>query len=359
MSDPQPEVGDRPDVKRKEGLVRAPIRLRITRFGVVLGLACTAIWAISGGHYFWPGWIWLGLLLPWAFVVGVRWATRSQLPRSLALNVTVSMILGAVLVVVWLLSNAAPFWPIWPLIGLGIVIAAHALLPPWPIRRERELVERVNVLTRTRRDVLNIQAAELRRVERDLHDGAQARLVSLGMSLGMADELVDTDPTEARRLVNEARAMAADALADLRALVRGIFPAVLADRGLAGAIQALVLAVPIPVTASIELPAQRLSPPIEAAAYFTIAELLTNVVKHSGASSARIEVSQIDDQLVMVVSDDGRGGVDPERGSGLQGIRLRLEAFDGTLQLSSPRGGPTIVKMEVPCEPSLPKTMRS
>jgi signal transduction histidine kinase len=352
MSDPQPKVGGRPNFKREAGPNRAALLLRITCFGAVLGVACTAVWAFADGHYFWPGWVWLGLLLPVAFVLGVRWSLRSQLPNSLVLNASASVITGLVLVVVWLLSGPEPFWPIWPLIGLGILVSAHALfLPLWTNRREQALVERVDVLTRTRRNALDLQAAELRRVERDLHDGAQARLVSLGMSLGMAEELVETDPKEARRLVNEARAAAADALAELRSLVRGILPAVLADRGLDGAIEALVLAVPIDVTASVELPTERLPPPIESAAYFAIAEALTNVVKHSGASSARIDVSRIDDLLVMVVSDDGRGGADPECGSGLRGVRHRLEAFDGTLQLSSPNGGPTVVSMEVPCGP--------
>ena len=143
-----------------------------------------------------------------------------------------------------------------------MVLAGHALLvPSVSSRREQALAERVDVLTRTRKDALDVQVAEMRRVERDLHDGAQARLVSLGMSLGMADELLDSDPDEARRLLAEARTAAGDALGDLRALVRGILPPVLADRGLAGAVQALVLASPVPVEMTVELPAERLPAP--------------------------------------------------------------------------------------------------
>lgn len=190
----------------------------------------------------------------------------------------------------------------------------------------------------------------MRRVERDLHDGAQARLVSLGMSLGLADELLDSDPIEARRLLREARTGAVAALADLRSLVRGIYPPVLADRGLDGAIQALVLAVPLPVEMNIDLPSARLPPPVESAAYFAVAEALANVVKHSDATHAWIEMGLEDGNLIALVGDDGNGGADANCGTGLLGIERRLVAFDGTLQISSPMGGPTIISMAVPCE---------
>jgi signal transduction histidine kinase len=260
-------------------------------------------------------------------------------------------LLAAAVVVIWLMSSHRYFWPIWPILGLGVVLAGHALLVPIvPSNRERALAERVDVLTRTRRGALDVQGAEMRRVERDLHDGAQAGLVSLGMSLGMADELLDSDPAEAHRLLREARTAAGDALADLRALVRGILPPVLADRGLGGAIQALVLASPIPIEMTLDLSEERLPAPVESAAYFAMAEALTNVVKHSGARAAWVRVHQVDGQLSLVVGDDGRGGADPDRGSGLRGIERRLEAFDGLVQVSSPPGGPTVVTMEMPCE---------
>jgi signal transduction histidine kinase len=268
-----------------------------------------------------------------------------------------SLVIAVALVAIWAMSSHRYFWPIWPILGLGVALAAHALfVPSVPSSRERALADRVDVLTRTRKDALDVQVAEMRRVERDLHDGAQARLVSLGMSLGMADEQLDSDPDEAHRLLAEARTAAGDALADLRAVVRGILPPVLADRGLAGAVQALVLASPVPVEMTVDLPSERLSAPVESAAYFAVAEAITNVIKHSGARAAWVRLHQEDGLLFMVVSDNGKGGADLDQGSGLVGIQRRLEAFDGTVHISSPPGGPTVVAMEVPCARSSPKT---
>jgi signal transduction histidine kinase len=323
---------------------------RAVTFGIVLGLGLTVVWALTDASYYWPGWIWFTLALPTGATWMIRWAQRARMRRSLAVHTAMSLMIAATLVAVWVLSGHRYFWPIWPILGLGVVFAAHALfVPSDSSSREQALSERVDVLTRTRKDALDVQVAEMRRVERDLHDGAQARLVSLGMSLGMADELLDSDPDEARRLLAEARTAAGDALGDLRALVRGILPPVLADRGLAGAIQALVLASPVPIEMSFELPTERLPAPVESAAYFAVAEVITNVIKHSAAQSAWIRLHQADDRLFMVVGDDGGGGADPEKGSGLRGIKHRLEAFDGTVQISSPSGGPTVVTMEVPC----------
>jgi signal transduction histidine kinase len=221
------------------------------------------------------------------------------------------------------------------------------------------LAGRVQQLTTSRAETVDTQAAELRRIERDLHDGAQARLVGLGMNLGMADELLETDPDQARRLLAQARTDTGAALTDLRDLVRGIHPPVLADRGLDGAVQALVIAIPVPVALSIDLPDGRLPPPVESAAYFAAAEALTNVIKHSSAGTAWIQIRHADGKLSLVIGDNGRGGADPERGTGLRGIERRLAAFDGTLNVSSPPGGPTVVSMEVPCEPSSLKTSPS
>jgi signal transduction histidine kinase len=266
-------------------------------------------------------------------------------------------VIAAALVAIWLMSGHGYFWPVWPIIGLGVVLAGHALfMPSESTGREHALAQRVDVLTRTRQDALDVQVAEMRRVERDLHDGAQARLVSLGMSLGMADEMLESDPDEARRMIDEARTAAGDALGDLRALVRGILPPVLADRGLAGAVEALVHASPVSVEIAVDLPAKRLPAPVESAAYFAVAETLANVIKHSAARTAWVRIGQADGLLSLVVGDDGQGGADPDKGSGLRGIRQRLEAFDGRVQISSPSGGPTVVTMEVPCALSSPKT---
>jgi signal transduction histidine kinase len=233
------------------------------------------------------------------------------------------------------------------------LVRADARIGRWllaPDERSR-LASRVRQLAQTRAQTIDAHAAELRRVERDLHDGAQARLVGLGMNLGMADELIDTDPAQARELLREARSLTGAALSDLRNLVRGIRPPVLIDLGLQGAIEALALAVPIPVSATVDLPGDRLPLPLESAAYFAVAEVLANVVKHSAASTAWIAVRQAGRNLSIEVGDDGVGGANPARGSGLRGIEGRLAAFDGTLSVSSPAGGPTLVRMELPCEP--------
>jgi len=201
-------------------------------------------------------------------------------------------------------------------------------------------------------------AAELRRVERDLHDGAQARLVALGINLRAAEQLFNTNPGAALTLVAESRQNSALALAELRALVRGIRPPVLADRGLADAIQALALGSPIPVETDIQLP-ELVPAPVESAAYFAVAEALANAVKHSGASTVHIRIAHWAGTLRIEVTDDGHGGADPVGGTGLLGVEGRLSTLDGILAVSSPPGGPTIIVIEVPCALSLPKTSSS
>lgn len=220
------------------------------------------------------------------------------------------------------------------------------------------LAARVEELAKSRAETVDSSAAELRRIERDLHDGAQARLVALGMSLALAEREIGARPDHARALIGEARATSSAALAELRDLVRGIHPPVLADRGLAGAVAALELAAPVPVEARVDVP-NRLPAPVESAAYFVTAEALTNAIKHSGAAHIRIALSHRDDRLVIAVEDDGRGGADPAHGSGLRGIERRLAAFDGTLAVSSPPGGPTRLAMVLPCASSSPKISHS
>jgi signal transduction histidine kinase len=240
------------------------------------------------------------------------------------------------------------------------MLRADARLTRWllaPTERAR-LANRVRQLAETRAETVDTQAAELRRIERDLHDGVQARLVALGMSLGMADELVGEDPHAARELLAEARQRTGQALAELREVVRGIHPPVLADRGLEGAVRALALANPLPTEVEVDIPG-RLPAPVESAAYFAVAETLGNVIKHSQATRSWVRLRYADGRLVMVVGDDGRGGADPGNGTGLLGIRRRLAAFDGTLVVTSPPGGPTTVTMELPCESSSPKTTPS
>jgi signal transduction histidine kinase len=210
-----------------------------------------------------------------------------------------------------------------------------------------ELEERVEVLTETRAGAVDAAAAELERIERDLHDGAQARLVALAMDLGMAEERFERDPDGARELVEKARDEAKQALAELRDLARGMRPALLAERGLAEAIRALAARTKLRTAVAVE-PRGPLAPAVESAAYFVVAEALTNAVKHSRATHLTVEVMRDGDLLVVQVADDGDGGADPA-GSGLTGLRKRVEALDGALRIASPRGGPTLLHAEIPC----------
>jgi signal transduction histidine kinase len=224
--------------------------------------------------------------------------------------------------------------------------------------RAAELRLRVTQLTVTRADTVDAQAAELRRIERDLHDGVQARLVSLSMVIGLADRLIDRNPAAAHKLLVEARESSGAALVELRHLVRGIHPPVLAERGLGGAVRALALSLPVRITVDVDL-SGRPDTPVESAAYFAVAEALTNMIRHSRARTGSVSIRHADGALTMVVADDGTGGADPAAGTGLRGIERRLAAFDGTIALSSPPGGPTVITMEVPCVLSSPRTMPS
>jgi len=220
---------------------------------------------------------------------------------------------------------------------------------------EVELAGRVQRLTETRDHALDAAAAELRRIERDLHDGAQTRLVALGMNLRALERMLPASPEAARALATEAIETSARALSELRLLVRGIYPPVLADRGLSHAVRALALDTALPVELDVDLPG-RLTAPVESACYFAVAEALANAVKHSGARRVHIRIEHADGLLRIEVADDGTGGADPARGTGLRGVERRLGTFDGILAVSSPPGGPTMIAMEVPCRLLSPKT---
>ncbi|HZJ05607.1 MAG TPA: sensor domain-containing protein [Nocardioidaceae bacterium] len=243
----------------------------------------------------------------------------------------------------------AAVFGLWSLIGRRVMSYRaridQALLSP---TESAALKVRVQHLAESRADAVDTQAAELRRIERDLHDGAQARIVALGMSLGMAEEVLASDPEAARDLLVEARTSASAAMAELRSLVRGIHPPVLADRGLDGAVRALALASTMLVKVEVNL-SGRLPAPVESAAYFCVAETLTNVVKHSRAPSAEVKVYHDGASLFLETRDVGVGGADQTKGTGLRGIARRLSAFDGSVSVTSPIGGPTVVHMEVPC----------
>jgi signal transduction histidine kinase len=234
-------------------------------------------------------------------------------------------------------------------------VFAETLLAP---TSRANLSLRISHLSQTRTETIDAGAAEIRRIERDLHDGAQARLVAMGMTLDAAGQLIDENPAAARALLLEARDNSARALAELRSLVRGILPPVLADRGLADAVRALALDAPLRTHVAGGLDG-RPPAPVESAAYFAVSELLANVSKHAAARQVWIDLRHSDGMLKIGVTDDGHGGADPAAGTGLRGIERRLAAFDGVVAISSPPGGPTAVTMEVPCELSSARTSSS
>lgn len=256
-----------------------------------------------------------------------------------------------VVVLACLLAVATALWAA-PRLLKAYGLLARQLLSP---TREAQLAQRVDHLTVTRSHTIDNGAAELRRIERDLHDGAQARLVAIGMTLNAAEQLFEPSPQAALALLTEAKESSVKALAELRGLIRGIHPPVLADRGLVDAVHALALDLPLRTQVDGTLPG-RPPAPVESAAYFAVNELLANVSKHAGAALVWIEIVHTGEVLRIGVTDDGRGGADPSQGTGLRGLERRLAAFDGVLAISSPPGGPTIASMEIPCALSSPKT---
>jgi signal transduction histidine kinase len=263
--------------------------------------------------------------------------STEHLPRILGLQVDVWLTLAGVA-----LLFAAP----WLTAGVQAldVRAARALLGP---SRAEELEHRVEELAETRAGAVDAADAERRRLERDLHDGTQQRLVSLAINLGMARAQATTTEA-ARQAIADAHEEAKSALAELRDLIRGLHPAVLEDRGLDAALSGVAARMPIPVRLTVDLP-RRPAPVIEAVAYFVVSEGLANIVKHAQASQAEIVVSRAGDRLHIIVSDDGVGGADPTRGTGLTGLAKRAAAVDGTFEIVSPPDGPTLLTVDLPC----------
>ncbi|WLW53914.1 sensor histidine kinase [Streptomyces sp. YU58] len=270
-----------------------------------------------------------------------------------------------------LLALALPLWPLGLVVdgvGCGLLRRRAVVLPlitrladtearwstallmPSPQAR---LAARVEELKETRADAIAAHGAELRRIERDLHDGAQARLVALSMRIGLAKRAYDHDPEGARKLLDDAQDQAEQALTELRQVVRGIHPPILTDRGLAGAVRALGASSGLAVTVDggeVEEGGVRAPAAVEAAAYFVVAEALTNAAKHSGSPTAEVRLTRTRRGLVVRVRDDGRGGADESGdGSGLVGMRRRVAALDGVFHVTSPVGGPTVIEVELPC----------
>jgi signal transduction histidine kinase len=297
----------------------------ILAFGIGTASFCAGVtaWGVGLGFLTLPLWAWS---VPGGVEVGLTeihgWVT---IPAAIVLGPPLT-VLGA-----------------WVLRGSSYIQAklVQALL-------EGEEQERITELEVSRAGAVDAAAGELRRIERDLHDGAQARLVALAMEIGMAREQLERDPEAAAALLAGAHEDAKTALVELRDLARGIHPAILTDRGLDAAVSALAARCPVPCTVAIDLP-ERLPAAVESAAYFTIAEALTNVAKHSGASRCAITGEVRDLWLAVEVTDDGRGGLREASGTGIAGLRGRVEALDGRLLVVSPAGAGTVLRAELPC----------
>ncbi|MGW5420258.1 sensor histidine kinase [Streptomyces sp. NPDC003943] len=307
-------------------LVRFP--WAVFTFCVVLTL-----WATGWSLFTYPLWQWVfptyvsqdGIQLYGDGDQGMQMDTPSEIAITSAVG------LGLVLLGPWVLRG---------LVAVDRVLVA-GLLGPSP------LASRVTELESDRGVVVDTAAADLRRIERDLHDGAQARLVALAMDLGLAKERIADDPLTAAAMVDEAHGEVKLALQELRDLARGIHPAVLTDRGLDAALSAVAARCTVPVKVSVDLPA-RPAEAIEGIAYFTVSELLQNVSKHAGAKRAWVDVWRTDGRLMLQVRDDGRGGAAPAAGHGLAGLTERIDAVDGVLAIDSPAGGPTTITAELP-----------
>ncbi|AVV44233.1 sensor histidine kinase [Streptomyces sp. P3] len=269
-----------------------------------------------------------------------------------------------------LLCVALPLWPLGLVVdgvwcGLGrrgaVVLPlitrladlearwSQALLKPSP---RALLAARVEELAATRADAIAAHGAELRRIERDLHDGAQARLVALSMRIGLAKRAYGHDPEAARKLLDDAQEQAEEALTELRQVVRGIHPPILTDRGLVGAVRALAAGSGLEVTVRVDGGLEegpRAPAAVEAAAYFAVAEALTNAAKHSGSRRATVQLERVPRGLRAVIRDEGLGGADENSGTGLLGVRRRVAAMDGEVTVTSPKGGPTMIAVELPC----------
>ena len=324
-----------------------------TAVSAALGFLVTLLWGLTGAGTFWPMWVWFGLAIPLAIDFSWWYSRQFEGRRKwLALNMSLTATAAGTLILIWLLSGGGDFWPAIPIVCLLGLLACHLFLSEnWErlqaSGREKELTQRVDQLTRTRQGALEAQAAQLRQVERDLHDGAQSRLVALSMQLARAEAKLDEQP-EAKELVRQARAEAGEAITELRDLARGIAPPVLADRGLAEAARSLGTRTPGGVTVESTLEG-RPPPVIETGAYFVIAESLTNATKHAPGAPVTVTLGGGDGQLNIVIRDEGPGGADP-KGSGLNGLKHRVEALDGRMGISSPPGGGTVIRVDLPCE---------
>ncbi|MGO8891682.1 MAG: histidine kinase [Streptosporangiaceae bacterium] len=333
---------------------------RLSARGIVTVARARATWRQLGYHLLAAPALAVGAIAAlWAWLAGIlltllyayAWALPQQvllrrgqssspsghLLRVLSIPVDVYLTAAGIV-----LLAAAPW--LTAAVGALDARAARALLGP---SRAEELEHQVEHLAQTRAGVVDAADAERRRLERDLHDGTQQRLVSLAMRLGMA-RAERPDAAQAQQVIAEAHEEAKAALLELRHLVRGLHPAVLEDRGLDAALSGVAARLPIPVRLTVDVPG-RPPPTIEAVAYFVVSEGLTNIAKHAQASQAEVFVQRANDRLHIIVSDDGVGGADPARGTGLAGLAKRAASVDGTFEIISPPGGPTLLTVDLPC----------
>jgi signal transduction histidine kinase len=334
---PSPHPDEKPDgsvVDRFRTLLRTPARWREAGYGllrfplsVVEVVLVAAAWLLPLGGLTLPIYNWS---LPHDGANLALFTVRSWWSLTLVFLISVLLLINAPRMVRWL--------------GLADLAIARRMLGP------DQLAARVGELERSRAAVVVSAEQERRRIERDLHDGAQQRLVALAMQLGRARSRFATDPDGARALLDEAHNEAKLALAELRDLARGLHPAVLTDRGLDAALSGLAARSPIPVVVEVDPAAgEKPVPVVDAIAYFVVAEALTNVAKHANATRAAVVVRRLDSMLRVVVTDDGGGGADPALGTGLRGLADRVSGVDGRLHVDSPAGGPTVLTVELPC----------
>ncbi|MFD4315424.1 histidine kinase [Streptomyces sp. NPDC058548] len=301
---------------------------------IVLGIACGFATVLCVGNALL---LVVTPLLSWAFPARGHPKTLLDVPVVGWQEVVAAPSVGTVLFAVGCLAL--------PPLATGYARLSIAVLAS---SRTRVLADRVATLTRTRIDALEAHGAELRRIERDLHDGTQARLVAVAMRLAVARRCLGSDPATVARMLHEATDVTEEAMVELREVLRGIYPPILADRGLRGALRTVAARGGIPVSIDIgEL--HRIPAAIEAVAYFVVTEALTNIAKHSQATEAGLRVWCVEDVLTVVVTDNGVGGARENGGSGLAGLRGRARALDGRVTVVSPVGGPTTITVELPC----------
>lgn len=330
--------------RRLMAVLSDPATGRDLRWAAAMAVAGTVLGLIGAALFLFPAAV--------LVLVGLWWLFPRDDPIRLILNVPIDSWGSAFYAGVpqFLLSVLlALFGP--PLLARLAAAVSRWLLAP---SAAAVLAERVSTLDRTRIGAIDAHGNELRRIERDLHDGTQARLVSLAMQLGLAERTLSADPAAVGPLLTRAREGAEEAMAELRDVLRSVYPPILADRGLAGAVSAVGARCPVPATLELgelgepgelgDVPAQ-----IEVAVYFAITEALTNAAKHAHAGSVSVTLARAGGTLRAEITDDGRGGAAEGGGTGLRGMRQRVEAVDGVLRVQSPPGGPTVITVECPC----------